>query len=51
MGQDPHVRHERQAESERVADHPETEIIKAPPYLRNHPPVLDCLVDRVAEMI
>jgi len=33
-----------------AAEHPETEIIKAP-YLSDHPLVLDCLVDRVAEMI
>jgi sirohydrochlorin cobaltochelatase len=33
-----------------AADHPEIEIIKAP-YLSDHPLVLDCLVDRVAEMI
>jgi sirohydrochlorin cobaltochelatase len=36
--------------SDRVAaDHPEIEIIKAP-YLKDHPLVLDCLADRVAEM-
>jgi sirohydrochlorin cobaltochelatase len=33
-----------------AADHPEIEIVKAP-YLRDHPLVLDCLTDRVAEMI
>lgn len=33
-----------------AADHPDIEIIKAP-YLGDHPLVLDCLVDRVTEMI
>jgi sirohydrochlorin cobaltochelatase len=33
-----------------AADHPEIEIIKAP-YLSDHPLVLDCLMDRVAEII
>jgi sirohydrochlorin cobaltochelatase len=33
-----------------AADHPEIEIIKAP-YLRDHPLVLDCLVDRVTEIV
>ena len=33
-----------------AANHPEIEIIKAP-YLRDHPMVLDCLVDRVAEIV
>jgi sirohydrochlorin cobaltochelatase len=33
-----------------AADHPGIEIIKAP-HLSDHPLVLDCLVDRVAEMI
>ncbi|HEX3971401.1 MAG TPA: sirohydrochlorin chelatase [Stellaceae bacterium] len=33
-----------------AADHPAIEIVKAP-YLSDHPLVLDCLVDRVAEMI
>ena len=33
-----------------AADHPAIEIIKAP-YLGDHPLVLDCLVDRVGEMI
>jgi sirohydrochlorin cobaltochelatase len=39
------------AACERVAaDHPEIEILKAP-NLSDHPLVLDCLADRVAEMI
>jgi len=33
-----------------AADHPEIEIIEAP-YLGDHPLVLDCLADRVAEMM
>jgi sirohydrochlorin cobaltochelatase len=33
-----------------TSDHPEIEILKAP-YLSDHPLVLDCLVDRVAEMV
>ncbi|HEX4193945.1 MAG TPA: sirohydrochlorin chelatase [Stellaceae bacterium] len=33
-----------------AADHPAIEIVKAP-YLGDHPLVLDCLVDRVAEMM
>ena len=33
-----------------AADHPEIEILKAP-YLSDHPLVLDCLLDRVTEMI
>jgi len=33
-----------------AADHPEIEIIKAP-YLGDHPLVLDCLADRIAEMM
>jgi sirohydrochlorin cobaltochelatase len=33
-----------------AADHPAIEIVKAP-YLGDHPLVLDCLVDRVREMI
>lgn len=38
------------AACERVAaDHPETEILKAP-YLGDHPLVLDCLLDRVNEL-
>lgn len=38
------------AATERVADdHPEIEFLKAP-YLRDHPLVLDCFLDRVAEM-
>jgi sirohydrochlorin cobaltochelatase len=38
------------AAADRVAaDHPEVEILKAP-YLRDHPLVLDCFADRVAEV-
>jgi sirohydrochlorin cobaltochelatase len=33
-----------------AADHPEIEILKAP-YLGDHPLVLDCLMDRVAEIV
>ena len=33
-----------------AADHPAIEIVKTP-YLGDHPLVLDCLVDRVSEMI
>ena len=33
-----------------AADHPEIEIIKAP-HLSDHPLVLDCLIERVAEMV
>jgi sirohydrochlorin cobaltochelatase len=33
-----------------AADHPEIEIVKAP-YLSDHPLVLDCLMDRVAEIV
>jgi sirohydrochlorin cobaltochelatase len=33
-----------------AADHPAIEIVKAP-YLSDHPLVLDCLADRVAEMM
>ncbi|HEV8014547.1 MAG TPA: sirohydrochlorin chelatase [Stellaceae bacterium] len=39
------------AASDRVAaDHPDIEIIKAP-YLSDHPLVLDCFVERVAEIV
>ncbi|HLI21222.1 MAG TPA: sirohydrochlorin chelatase [Stellaceae bacterium] len=39
------------AAADRVAaDHPEIEIIKAS-YLRDHPLVLDCFVERVAEIV